>query len=225
MYFLGATIQNGVEHQCARTRPLSSTFRKRKLLQVGGLHAVSKKAARPSSIRCGCSFPWMPCAVCTGRTDPTHPRDVAESLGKRERIALLDPGFHPVFSMPEGRNLYKIQRNCMIVYLFVCVDVSAGLHLEAIMKTAEWQQRSTRSNIKSLKVLGKGFDKTPYDKIPPVTLEQHRQKKLDHRRKYGKLLKSNTVVLNSSKFFLLVTSTPVKPEYKQSFRNETWQEE
>lgn len=105
IYFLGATIQNYVEHQCARTRPLSSTFRKRKLLQVGGLHAVSKKAARPSSIRCGCSFPWTPCAVCTGRTDPTHPRDVAESLGKRERIALLDPGFHPVFSMPEGINL------------------------------------------------------------------------------------------------------------------------
>lgn len=74
-------------------------------------------------------------------------------------------------------------------------DVSAGLHLEAIMKTAEWQQRSTRSNIKSLKVLSKGFEKT-YDKLSTVAMEQHRQKKLDHRRKYGRL-SSNPVALNS----------------------------
>lgn len=107
---LGATVQNHIEHQCARTRPLSSNFRKRKLVQIGGLHAVSKKAARPSTLRCGCTFPWTPCAVCTGRTDPTHPRDLAESLSKGEKIALLDPGFHPVISMPEGRikNMFQI---------------------------------------------------------------------------------------------------------------------
>lgn len=66
------------------------------------------------------------------------------------------------------------------------------------MKTAEWQQRSTRTNIKSLKLISKGFDKS-YDKISSVAIEQHRQKKLDQRRKYSKLLKSNTVMLNNSK--------------------------
>lgn len=93
-------IQNLTDFQCARTRPLVG-FRKRKLLQINGLHAVSKKAARPASVRCGC-VPPLACALCTGRTDPTHPRDLTESLSKPERIALLDPYFHPVFSLPEG---------------------------------------------------------------------------------------------------------------------------
>ncbi|KAK9730598.1 hypothetical protein QE152_g14445 [Popillia japonica] len=73
---VGATC---TEYQCARTRPLTN-FRKRKLLQTNGLHAVSKKAARPSTIRCGCVKPNVPCALCTGRTDPTHPRDPMEYL-------------------------------------------------------------------------------------------------------------------------------------------------
>jgi hypothetical protein len=42
------------------------------------------------------------CAICTGRTDPTHPRDPTDALSKAERIALVDPGYHPVFSLPEG---------------------------------------------------------------------------------------------------------------------------
>lgn len=98
-------IPNHVEFQCARTRALHN-FRKRKLLQINGLHAVSKKAARPSSIRCGCAPPATSCALCTGRTDPTYPRDLSESLSKPERIALLDPCFHPVFSLPEGIYLF-----------------------------------------------------------------------------------------------------------------------
>lgn len=95
------TIGCHVEHQCARTRPLVN-FRKRKLLQTNGLHAVSKKAARPATIRCGCVFPSVPCALCTGRTDPTHPRDLPDNMSKAERISLIDAGFHPVFSLPEG---------------------------------------------------------------------------------------------------------------------------
>lgn len=96
-------VSNGTDYQCARTRPLCN-FKKRKLLQTTGLHVVSKKAARPSNIRCGCVQPSVPCAVCTGRTDPTYPRDLPEHLSKSERIALLDPCFHPVFSIAEGIN-------------------------------------------------------------------------------------------------------------------------
>lgn len=96
----GAVTATCTEYQCARTRPLIN-FRKRKLLQINGLHAVSKKAARSSSIRCGC-VPPVSCALCTGRTDPTHPRDLTDNLNKNERIGLLDPCFHPVFSLPEG---------------------------------------------------------------------------------------------------------------------------
>lgn len=100
-------VNNSTEYQCARTRPLYS-FKRRKLLQTTGLHAVSKKAARPSTIRCGCVSTLVPCTVCTGRTDPTYPRDLPDQLSKAERIALLDPCFHSVFSMPEGIKLFTI---------------------------------------------------------------------------------------------------------------------
>lgn len=63
---------------------------------------MSKKAARPSTIRCGCRPPDAPCALCTGRPDPTHPRDHPDLMTVNERIALLDPAFHPVLSFPSG---------------------------------------------------------------------------------------------------------------------------
>ncbi|RZB62197.1 KAT8 regulatory NSL complex subunit 1, partial [Asbolus verrucosus] len=164
------TTANGTypDYQCARTRPLLN-FRKRRLLQINGLHVVSKKATRPSTVRCGCVQTTAPCAVCTGRTDPTHPRDPPDALSKAERIALVDPAFHPVFSLPE--------------------DVSYGIHCEAIMKNPEWQQRSTR--MKSLKVLKN-------DRSDKTVLE-HRSKKLDHRKKYNRLLKPSTVSALSAK--------------------------
>lgn len=97
------TTPNGahLEYDCARARPLIN-FKKRRLLQLNGLHVISKKAARPSTIRCGCVNMSAPCALCTGRTDPTQPRDPPEALSKAERVALVDPGFHPVISLPEG---------------------------------------------------------------------------------------------------------------------------
>lgn len=90
-------------YQCSRTRPLIN-FKKRKLLQLSGLHAISKKAARPSTVRCGC-VGGLSCAVCTGRTDPSYPRDPTEALSKTERLALVDPTYHPVISMSEGEFL------------------------------------------------------------------------------------------------------------------------
>lgn len=90
------------EYQCARTRPLLD-FKKRKLLQISGLHAVSKRAARPSTMKCGCIPLGIPCALCTGRSDPTYPRDSSDTLSRSEKIALLDPSFHPVFSLAEGK--------------------------------------------------------------------------------------------------------------------------
>jgi KAT8 regulatory NSL complex subunit 1 len=86
----------------ARVRPLvKSTFRKRKLLQTSGLHLVSKKAARPSTVRCGCQPPLPTCALCTGRRDPMVPQQL-DLLTVPERIAQLNPTFHPVLSFPDG---------------------------------------------------------------------------------------------------------------------------
>lgn len=94
--------QSCQEYQCSRTMPLVD-FKKRKLIQISNLHAISKRAARPSTMKCGCVPISVPCALCTGRSDPTYPRDVPDILNRSEKIALLDPGFHPVFSLSEGK--------------------------------------------------------------------------------------------------------------------------
>lgn len=72
-----------------------------------------------STIKCGCQWPFQPCALCTGRADPTAPRDPLDTMMKAERIALLDPCFHPVLSFPEGKYqfdlmiiVYKCYKNC-----------------------------------------------------------------------------------------------------------------
>ncbi|XP_056642788.1 KAT8 regulatory NSL complex subunit 1 [Diorhabda sublineata] len=160
---------SNADYECARTRPLVK-FKKRKLLQISGLHAVSRKAARPSNMRCRCIPLTNPCALCTGRTDPTYPRDPPDTLSRAEKVMLLDPGFHPVFSLPE--------------------DTSQSIHLEAIMKIQEWQQRSTR--MKTLKVSSK-------PERHESKSSEHRTKKLEHRKKYGRLLKNSTMSALSAK--------------------------
>ncbi|CAH1134422.1 unnamed protein product [Ceutorhynchus assimilis] len=146
---------------CARTRPLIN-FKKRRAFQLSGLHAISKKAARPSTVRCSCVESQTPCALCTGRVDPTHPRDIPDILDKAEKVALLDPCFHPVLSLPE--------------------DTSHALHLEAIMKMPEWQFKSLK--MKTTKVLQKP------ERLQPRAYE-HRTEKLEHRKKYQRLDSSN----------------------------------
>lgn len=94
------------ELPASRTRPfLWTAYRKRKIVQMEGLHEMSKRAARASNIRCSCDGALAPCAVCTGREDPVLAvREPIQQLSVQERIALCDPGFHPVLSFPEGTN-------------------------------------------------------------------------------------------------------------------------
>ncbi|KAL9895452.1 non-specific lethal 1 isoform 1-T6 [Glossina fuscipes fuscipes] len=114
-----------------RTRGFEAKlFRKRKLIQTTNIHTISKKAARPSTIKCGCQWPLHPCALCTGRADPTAPRDPPDTMMMSDRIALLDPGYHPVLSFRE--------------------DVNNALHFEAIARLPEWQHRVMRCQAKSI---------------------------------------------------------------------------
>lgn len=129
-----ATTPNGAYDQTGgscRTRPFHRNgFRKRKLLQTANLHTISKKAARPSTVKCGCAWPLHPCALCTGRQDPTAPRDLPDTMPASDRVALLDPCFHPVLSFPE--------------------DVSHSVHFEAIMRIPDWQNKMIRCSAKAL---------------------------------------------------------------------------
>ncbi|XP_017054773.2 LOW QUALITY PROTEIN: uncharacterized protein LOC108097145 [Drosophila ficusphila] len=119
------------DYLCSRTRPLvQSEFRKRKLFQTTNMHTISKKAARPSNIKCGCQWPQVPCTLCTGRADPTAPRDLVETMMPANRVALLDAGYHPVLSFAS--------------------DVSQSVHLEAVARQPDWQYRVMRCQTKAI---------------------------------------------------------------------------
>ncbi|KQS39024.1 uncharacterized protein LOC6553106 isoform X3 [Drosophila erecta] len=127
----GIKEEPGSDYLCSRARPLVlSEFRKRKLFQTTNMHTISKKAARPSNIKCGCQWPQVPCTLCTGRTDPTAPRDLVETMMPQNRVALLDAGYHPVLSFAS--------------------DVSQSVHLEAVARQPDWQYRVMRSQPKAI---------------------------------------------------------------------------
>lgn len=92
------------ELPASRTRPFVwSFYRKRKLLQLDKLHEVSKRAAKASTVRCNCDHVLPSCALCTGRLDPMQPQEPIEQMSVQERVALVDPSFHPVLSFPDGK--------------------------------------------------------------------------------------------------------------------------
>lgn len=96
-----------------------------------------------------------PCALCTGRADPTAPRDPPDTMMMSDRIALLDPGYHPVLSFREGMKsllccLYIGIRLTYSIIIFLRVDVNNALHFEAIARLPEWQHRVMRCQAKSI---------------------------------------------------------------------------
>ncbi|ELT94028.1 hypothetical protein CAPTEDRAFT_222820, partial [Capitella teleta] len=121
----------------ARCRPVKS-YRKRKLLKTSGNlpnKAVNGRAARLSSVRCGCYPLFTACAMCGGgRTTQNSPLTVgqaedATSMPLLERAALLDSAFHPVLSFPQ--------------------DVALSLHFERLLRRGQWQQAGSKSSSSS----------------------------------------------------------------------------
>ncbi|KAF7995864.1 hypothetical protein HCN44_006971 [Aphidius gifuensis] len=112
---------------CCRTRPFVwELYKKRKLIRVDGLHEYSKRAAKPSNIRCNCDHVLPSCALCTGRIDPTQPQESHEQLSLADKIALVDTSYHPVLSFTD--------------------EISHCTHFNSIMKSSDWQQRTLRGS-------------------------------------------------------------------------------
>ncbi|XP_068634044.1 KAT8 regulatory NSL complex subunit 1 isoform X1 [Battus philenor] len=110
---------------CARVRPLRrDTFKKRKLLQMHNLHIATPKAAKPSDIKCSCRQPVESCAVCTGRAEATQPQ-AWSTLSAAQRLALVDPGYHPVLS--DAR------------------DISPSVHMAALSSRAWFRSRCNKA--------------------------------------------------------------------------------
>lgn len=112
--------------QASRTLPLKSSFRKRRLLQTTGLHLISRRASRLSTVRCSCNCQsdMMPCALCGGRYNNIQSVD-PDMMPLLERIALLDPSFHPVLSFEQ--------------------DVPLPLHFETLLKKSEQYHFASRA--------------------------------------------------------------------------------
>lgn len=81
------------------------SWRRRKLLKTAGLHELSRKASQLSTVSCVCYPPVTPCALCGGRYNKV--KQPGPQVSARDRIALLEPSYHPVLSFPRGE-LYKI---------------------------------------------------------------------------------------------------------------------
>ena len=122
--FLDATCM------AARCRPVRS-YRKRKLLRTSGLHQISRKAARLSTVKCHCNPPASSCPMCGGRYNNTQALD-PNVMSLQEKVALLDPAYHPVLSFKGGKAymlwsfmlLIKLYIKCSVLYKFILNSTS-----------------------------------------------------------------------------------------------------
>lgn len=98
--------------------------------------------------------PLAPCLVCGGRYNSVRPLD-AELMTRQEKVALLDPGFHPVLSFPS--------------------DIPLKLHFEMLLRTGELQKLALRASATLRK-------KSRLAQVTGLTVDQARKKsrKLAH---------------------------------------------
>lgn len=114
--------------QAARCRPVRS-YRKRKLLRTAGLHQISRKAARLSSVKCHCYPPVMSCPMCGGRYNNVQSID-SDVMPLNERVSLVDPAFHPVLSFNQ--------------------EIPLPVHFESLLQSGEWQNKPPPKSAKAL---------------------------------------------------------------------------
>ncbi|XP_056661235.1 KAT8 regulatory NSL complex subunit 1-like isoform X5 [Monodelphis domestica] len=99
-----ATSLSPYDSSCiaARIRPLCR-YRKRKLLRTNAVSYLSRKPQKPLTMKCSCEWPHT-CILCEFKTS-VKPIDV-NTMTLKERIAMLDSGFHPILSLPHGSPLH-----------------------------------------------------------------------------------------------------------------------
>ncbi|XP_053569660.1 KAT8 regulatory NSL complex subunit 1 [Bombina bombina] len=121
----------------ARTRPLRG-HKKRRLVRSNAVSSLSRKPQKPLSMKCSCEPPTT-CILCGCKTfvKTVHP----STMNLNERIALLDPGYHPILSFPH--------------------DTTLNLHFEALLK--EDRQFRLTYKLKTLKF--SQLSKKPLDKM------------------------------------------------------------
>ena len=89
-------ISNPEETVCARTRPVKG-IKKRCVMTTAGFYRVSARAAKESTVSCGCLRPTLTCAICYGRSNHSLVPDPAFH-DRAKTLALLDHSYHQVLS-------------------------------------------------------------------------------------------------------------------------------
>ncbi|XP_029444044.1 KAT8 regulatory NSL complex subunit 1-like isoform X2 [Rhinatrema bivittatum] len=84
----------------ARIRPLN-THNKPKLIRASAVSSLSRKPQKPLTMACGCEEPST-CILCKASVRSIDP----STMSLAERIALLDPSFHPILSFPHDIPLH-----------------------------------------------------------------------------------------------------------------------
>ncbi|XP_018427019.1 PREDICTED: KAT8 regulatory NSL complex subunit 1-like [Nanorana parkeri] len=115
----------------ARTRPLRG-HKKRNLVRSSDVSSLSRKPQKPLSMKCGCDPPTT-CILCGCKTyaKTSHP----STMALNERIALMDPCYHPILSFP--------------------YDTPLHLHFEALLKDDRQFRISNKLKILKLSQLAK----------------------------------------------------------------------
>uniref|UniRef100_A0A8C5PG99 PEHE domain-containing protein n=1 Tax=Leptobrachium leishanense TaxID=445787 RepID=A0A8C5PG99_9ANUR len=114
----------------ARTRPLRA-HKKRRLVRSSSVSSLSRKPQKPLSLCCTCEPP-ITCILCgTTYTKST----LTTTMALNERVALMDPGYHPILSFPH--------------------DASLNLHFDALLKEDGHVRISNKLKALKLSQLGK----------------------------------------------------------------------
>ncbi|XP_058038835.1 KAT8 regulatory NSL complex subunit 1-like isoform X3 [Ahaetulla prasina] len=119
-------VASALDNSCvaARIRPICR-YKKRRLVRINSIAHLNRKPPKPLSLKCTCEQPNS-CILCDFKA--SLPAVNPEAMSLEERIALLDSGFHPILSFPQGNPLH--------------------LHFEALLREDHW--RTTKPNFPKL---------------------------------------------------------------------------
>ncbi|XP_076437508.1 uncharacterized protein LOC143276729 [Babylonia areolata] len=107
--------------RAARCLPLGYPLRKRKLVRTNELDVKSAKAAKLSTVKCHCHLAMTPCVLCCGKEKSVQTID-PHYMSFEERVALMDPSYHPVLSFSE--------------------EVPLSVHFEGLLRSGDWQNKA-----------------------------------------------------------------------------------
>ncbi|KAF7236259.1 KAT8 regulatory NSL complex subunit 1 [Varanus komodoensis] len=143
---------SALDNSCvaARIRPICR-YRKRRLVRVNAVSHLGRKPQKPLSMKCSCEQPRS-CILCGCKAsvqtiDP-------KTMSLEERVALLDPSFHPILSLSHGNPLH------LHVEALLREDHKLNQKLKSLKKP-HWGLKDLTNNIcsPSLSASGKSYQR------------------------------------------------------------------